>query len=478
MDDRLLRRRQREARASDRAVTSLLTLPPELLASVMEYASYKWRYSFQRERSWLGSLLTIACANRACLEALRYIPALRIEFEDHIPVRNRVFDDQQNSKVARWCDIVGRRFRHVLSAGDPSVAERNTMNPTQTNAILDCLASFPNLQSLHLRAGDAIAACASLKGHFLAGRFPQLRSLRLRCYYNSDLRFQRDHEPTAAGARQLVKSAVRDFMSDVPVDRAVDVLVCGVFPHLLNIDDEWGLWTSTLFDLLAKGADVHSRPMLLEVVGACLKNFDYMEDMWIRGHMGKLTTFYDTVEKLLVVHGVDANYRGRWSYDAVDHVWLINAGHRASSTVVSVLWLILYWLSWCFEKLTGEMELPGGDGAPWDSEAEGDMQEVVQLLMRTMDLLVRHGARCSKDDCPKPNYKQGKFEEDNEYVERLADTYRTTQNFSAWVLAHPSCTAAVREAANRGNLVLRDIDNPILRAAAAARDRIAALSSE
>ena len=103
------------------------------------------------------------------------------------------------------------------------------------------------------------------------------------------------------------------------------------------------------------------------------------------------------------------------------------------------------------------------------------MQEVVQLLMRTMDLLVRHGARCSKDDCPKPNYKQGKFEEDDEYWRDLADTYRRTQNFSAWVLAHPSCTAAVREAANRGNLVLRDIDNPILRAA---RDRAAALSGE
>ena len=78
--DRLLRRRQREARASGRAVTSLASLPSELVAKIAEY-NERCGYRFDGVwDSWLGRYLTFACVSKPCLEALQYVSRLRINF--------------------------------------------------------------------------------------------------------------------------------------------------------------------------------------------------------------------------------------------------------------------------------------------------------------------------------------------------------------------------------------------------------------
>ena len=69
-----------------------------------------------------------------------------------------------------------------------------------------------------------------------------------------------------------------------------------------------------------------------------------------------------------------------------------------------------------------------------DSDADVDNEQLAQVLMRIIDLLVRHGGRCSADDTPRGTYNKG-------------------QDFLPWILSRADCTAAIRDAVNQGNLV-------------------------
>jgi len=198
-------------------------------------------------------------------------------------------------------------------------------------------------------------------------------------------------------------------MSDLPVDLCLDVLLWGIYPKMALIDDEMEAWASMFFDLVARGADVHSRRILWEVA----INFPC--------DSARLNVLCDMVEKLLVVHGVDPNclasdpffyeFRSPYKY------------------VPPVLWEILDWLSFQHGIIVGDISIYSDD-----SDADVDNEQVVQVLMRIIDLLVRHGGRCSADDTPR-------------------GTYNKRQDFLPWILSRSDCTAAIRDAVNQGNLV-------------------------
>ena len=419
--DRLLRLRQREARTSGRAVTSLVSLPSELVAKIVEY-NERCGYRFDGVwDSWLGRYLTFACVSKTCLEALQYVSRLRINFP-FAPIpqsaiagtgRGTVLDAQYDAIVMRWCDIVSRRFRNVLRVENMSDV-RKTMNPAQTVAIVDCVASFPHLQEFELWAGNAISASESIKAHLRAGRFQNLRCLRFHCktsvgrVWTADLFWhvgQSSRLPV-----HLVKTAVRSLMSDLPVDLCLDVLLWGIYPRMALIDDELESWASMFFDLVARGADVHSRRILWEVA----RNFP------VSGPAERLNVLCDMVEKLLVVHGADPNCMASDPYFYA---------FRTYKYLPPVLWEILDWLNFQHGIIVGDISIDSDD-----SDADIDNEQVVQVLMRIIDLLVRHGGRCSADDTPRGIYDK-------------------REDFFPWILSRADCTAAIRDAVNQGNLV-------------------------
>ena len=103
--------------------TTIASLPKEVLAIVVEYASVDdgddsdtederdddgANVSFESKLSWLGGLLRIGCVNRSFLEALKCVGTLRIEVLQRR--RRGRFDDC----VQRWCGIASRRLSGVL----------------------------------------------------------------------------------------------------------------------------------------------------------------------------------------------------------------------------------------------------------------------------------------------------------------------------------------------------------------------------
>ena len=66
-----------------------------------------------------------------------------------------------------------------------------------------------------------------------------------------------------------------------------------------RLEDTWDQWASTFFDLVAKGADVRSRPILVEVVRAYERRYFKLATIISKEDGG----FYSTVERLLTVHG-------------------------------------------------------------------------------------------------------------------------------------------------------------------------------
>ena len=72
-----------------------------------------------------------------------------------------------DADVRRWCDIASRRLRHVVVVRE--CGGRNCFNPVQTKLIVDCAASFPNLQEFQLRDCEEVTTCMSVAANVRAG---------------------------------------------------------------------------------------------------------------------------------------------------------------------------------------------------------------------------------------------------------------------------------------------------------------------
>ena len=161
MDQRLLQQRLREARAGQRP-TTCASLPPELLGSIVEcaFTHVHYHHCDSWDSSWLGSLLLIGCTSSSFLESLKYVERLEIDicyrrWPNTIGDHESMLPARYDADVKRWCDIASRRLRHVRVVRECGGC--NTFNPVQTKLIVDCAASFPNLQEFDIHAGEAVA---------------------------------------------------------------------------------------------------------------------------------------------------------------------------------------------------------------------------------------------------------------------------------------------------------------------------------
>ena len=403
MDQALLQQRLREARAGQS--TTCASLPPELLAIIVEWA-FPYNHRLIYNGSWLGGLLRFGCTNSSFLESLKYFGRLEIDFMDQrwgtngFEENEYVLPARYDADVKRWCDIASRRLRHVVTVhvGRGS----NTFNPAQTKSIVDCAASFPNLKDFEIKPGEAVATCMSVAANVRAGRFRNLRRLKLDCG-QGDLSILKTKNPATFKARRTAKFAYEDLISQLPLDRGMDVLVLGQYQWLMEIGDEdgWDQWVSMFFDLVSKGADVHSRAIIGEIAHFLETPYD--------GYRSpkRMDTFYSTVERLLTVHGVDINA----PYEFTPH-W-----------IRPPLWLILDG----FAGVREELLLFDEDGDP------DAFEPLFHSFMRVLDLVVQHGARSSFDDL------------------NLNDMIHVKDGLNHWILGRPDCTPRIREV-NRGDL--------------------------
>ena len=390
----------------DQQLTTCASLPPELLASIVEYA-FPYNHRLLYKGSWLGGLLRFGCTNSSFLESLKYVGRLEIDFMDQrwgtngFEENEYVLPARYDADVKRWCDIASRRLRHVVvvHVGRGS----NTFNPVQTKSIVDCAASFPTLKDFEIKLGEAVATCMSVAANVRAGRFRNLRRLNLDCG-QGDMSILKTKNPATFKARRTAKFAFEDLISQLPPDRGMDVLVLGQYQWLMEIGDEdgWDQWVSMFFDLVSKGADVHSRAIIGEIAHFLEAPYDGYRSPQ------RMDTFYSTVERLLTVHGVDINA----PYEFTPH-W-----------IRPPLWLILDG----FAGVREELLLFDEDGDP------DAFEPLFRSFMRVLDLVVQHGARSSFDDL------------------NLNDMIHVNDELSNWILARPDCTQRIREAINRGDL--------------------------
>ena len=331
-------------------------------------------------------------------------------YQDMLPARC-------DADVRRWCDIASRRLRHVRFVRE--CGGRNSFNPVQTKFIVDCVASFPYLCEFTTRGGvETITTCTSLALHVRAGRLSNLQ--RIVIDGQGDMSIIRRDNPSTFNLRRIAKLAFEELISVLPPDRGIDCLVAGVYPDLMEIGDEtsWDLWATTFFNLIAKGAEVRSRPHGILYMITCMHQFRWEG---FRESVNGMETFYSTVERLLTEHGVDPN---------TPHDVLLDKSRTP-------LWMILFSLSETIEvvqrDLLAEVEVESDES---DFEPEIDPELVVPMLrffMRTVDLLVRHGARSTRADC-------------------VTRSGREDTTLHPWILARPDCTQAIRDAVARGEL--------------------------
>ena len=93
-------------------------------------------------------------------ESLKYVGRLEIDicyrrWPKTIGEHESMLPTRCDDAVKRWCDIASRRLRHVRVVRECGGC--NTFNPVQTKRIVDCAASFPNLQEFDIHAGEAVA---------------------------------------------------------------------------------------------------------------------------------------------------------------------------------------------------------------------------------------------------------------------------------------------------------------------------------
>ena len=403
MDPDLLQQRLREARAGQS--TTCASLPPELLGSIVEYAftHFPYHHCDSWDGSWLGTLLRAGCINSSFLESLKYVGRLEVDLlERRWP--NKIGDQNMlparcDADVRRWCDIASRRLRHVVVVRERG--GRNCFNPVQTKLIVDCAASFPNLQELQVDNCEEVTTCMTIAANVRAGRFSNLRRLDVRGF-GGDLFIQHRDDSSTFNVRRIAKLAFEELISVLPPDRGIDLLVFSPYTDLTEIGDEeiWDQWVSTFFDLVAKGADVRSRPILVEVVRA----YEYRYLKWQPPSPKKMEAFYSTVERLLTVHGADPN------------------------SLAESLWLMLERLSEALRAIEDDSD--DSDYVPeFDAEA---LEPFFRHLMRTIDLLVRHGAKSSRTESSRHTAREAAMK--------------------PWILARPDCTQQIREAVQRGEL--------------------------
>ena len=420
MDQALLQQRLREARAGEQS-TTCASLPPEILASIVEHAfpySHKHHYT-SWSGSWLGSFLRMGCINSSFLESLKYVTTLQIDlsyrlFRRFPTVPNGVMlPARYDADVRRWCDIASRRLRHVLIVTE--CGGGNAFNPVQTKHIVDCVASFPNVCEFTMNNTETVSTCMSLSAALRAGRFSILQKLTIDGA--GDMCILRKTTSSTFNVRRIAKFAFQELISVLPPDRGIECLVEGVFPELMEIGDEtsWGLWAATFFSLVGKGVDVRSRPILGEIAYMHQNSYE-----GFRESVDGMMTFYCTVELLLMEHGVDPNA----PYDVA---------HWMSRTP---LWMILDSLAETIEVVQSDLLAEADPEVESDFEPMIDSELVVPMLrffMRTVDLLVRHGARSTRADCA-----------------TRCENENTTLH--PWILARPDCTQAIRDAVARGDL--------------------------
>ena len=414
--DRLVRLRQREARrgGEQRAVTTLSSLPAELLGSVLEYACPSVVREYGYDGSWLGSFLLVGCTNSTFLEALKYVGKLEIDvmhtrWPDELGKYQAMLPARCDADVRRWCEIASRRLRHVRVACVGG--GRNAFTPVQAKLIVDCAASFPHLQHLEIHGLEAASCCMSITANLHAGRFSNLRRLKIE-YPSGDLSILSTRNSSTFNVRRIAKFAFDELVSQLAPDLGIDVLVNGVYPTLIEIGDEdtWDLWATTFFDLVAKGADVRSRSILREL--EAMREWPY-DDVSPK----RMDVYYRTVETLLTVHRVDPN------------IW---SGRTCGKYISDrpVLWMMLDSLAATRSRLEGDSDY---DISP-SEEDPAVLEPVFRFLMRTIDLLVRHGARSSLADL-------SGYEPDD-----------LDAKLRRWILARPDCTQRMREAMDRGDM--------------------------
>ena len=378
--------------------TTIASLPKEVLAIVVEYASVEVKsarrmFSFEPKLSWLGGLLRIGCVNRSFLEALKCVGTLRIEVLQRR--RRGRFDDC----VQRWCGIASRRLSGVLHISTVSNTRR-VFGPDQTRTIVDCAASFPGLRELVIDDVDPVAFCEQLRVQLRAGRLGGLRSLDLKPFASG---FER-----GAYGKRKTRSAIQDTLQEIPVDLAMELLLKGIYPRMqASHEGNYNEWTHEFFEVLSRGADIQSRPILYETLDMVINGLNAVQVFRAPGPQARRAVFarlYDTLEAL-IARGADPNV----CVAAREYDW-----RRGT-----VLWHILDML---FEKWSYHRNVPD----------DAHSQLLFSFLMRTIDLLVRHGANSSRDD----------FGIDKAFQKLIPDC----------ICARPDCTAPIREAFSRGDL--------------------------
>ncbi len=436
-------------------------LPNECIGLVIEYAfpDSQWRRRSDgsgRYDSWLGGLLLVGCVNRSFLEALKYISTLRVGnltngpsaralIDNPIPFHSpyaprRTMDARFDGHVQRWCDIARRRLGGVLRMSSGS---SRVLGPDQTRMIVDLAASFPCLEELELDEVDPVVFCEQVRAHLRAGRLSGLRSLVFE-WNDSTYSFSR-------ATRREVKSNIRDLMSELPVDRAMDLLLRGLYPRLLVNPGQWGPrlggdelaeiretarvgqeeWAGVLLELLSRGADIRSRPILYEVLYLVTEEFELLANynvplLFSDAQLGCLA---DSLE-VLITRGADP------------HLCPADMGCTVLYHVLDELDFLLY-----------------------NNEGDSRLAPLFRFLMRAIDLLVRHGATSFNDTFVEkelcqlvrvagadgvPFYRLEMGENALRAYDPSNPRGPVTVGFlHDWIRARPDCTPPIRDALRR-----------------------------
>ena len=387
-------------------------LPPYLLSRVLEYGAGR-DFSF---------VLRLGGVSKAFLEALAFVKVLHVDWRqdkrhEREPSRRMAYDGvllshSYDTPVRRWLEVARSRLKNVTYMHDGG-GIGPTFNAEQTRAIIDCAASFPHLTKLQLSDCAPAAACASIAAHVRAGRFTRLECLDISdpcANYGGPCLYQ--YLYASAEARQSVKWAMRDLFSHLPVNLALYMHLGGdwrgMYPWLMEEDDEYDTWRSELIGLINRGADLTAHPTLIifldELRFVPSRNFN----AWTDAH---LDTAFNTIE-LLLDRGADPRASD-------DSPWRGTYGPLSC-----LLW-----------------GLKGSVGYARSQPHLGDREPLFQKLMRTIDLFFRLGAATDLSDASFLLYRR---------------EHRTEIDFGAWILARPDCTQLLREDVLRHARLHRD----------------------
>ena len=333
-------------------------LPPYLLSHVLEFGTDQD----------FTCLFRFGEVSRAFLEALAFVEVLHVD-PLHL-VRNGTepmeYDDvfishRYDTRIKRWCGLARARFKNVKRMHDGG-GWGKTYNAAQTREIIDCAASFPHLTKLELFDTEPAAACASIAAHVRAGRFTRLECLDFQDPPgNSDgLPCFRRRLENSADAREVLTLALRDLFSHLPANVVLDIHLggnwgTGLYPWLLERDDEYDTWRSELIELIdSRGADVRASPSILV---RFLDDLRFVPDEgyneWNHEHLERA---YSTIEALLE-RGANPSLFGGWKgkesplscvacalNSSIDQRYPSNVGPRAESLrrmLVRILDLLL-----------------------------------------------------------------------------------------------------------------------------------------